>query len=149
MPRSSIRSAICFYVGMNIADKAAVIGQAFRVLKPGGKLIWTEAVLAAGEPNYPLPWAVAPETSHLVDRDTLKTLFADAGFHIDEVIDETGEHVELAMQRASSGIIPSPVQRQVNEIVLGTEFVQRRKNYIRSLNEGRLASLAIIVSKPA
>lgn len=146
---NTFNAAICFYVGMNIADKAAVIGQAFRVLKPGGKLIWTEAVLAAGEPNYPLPWAVAPETSHLVDRDTLKTLFADAGFHIDEVIDETGEHVELAMQRASSGIIPSPAQRQANEIVLGTEFVQRRKNYIRSLSEGRLASLAIIVSKPA
>nr|WP_245469233.1 MULTISPECIES: methyltransferase domain-containing protein [unclassified Mesorhizobium] len=58
---NTFNAAICFYVGMNIADKAAVIGQAFRVLKPGGKLIWTEAVLAAGEPNYPLPWAVAQE----------------------------------------------------------------------------------------
>jgi arsenite methyltransferase len=142
-------AAICFYVGMNIADKAAVIAQAFRVLKPGGKLIWTEAVLAGGEPHYPLPWAVAPEASHLVDRNALKTLFVDAGFHVDDIIDETGEHVELALKRASSGIMPSPAQQQANEIVLGAEFVQRRKNYIRCLSEGRLASLAVIVSKTA
>jgi ubiquinone/menaquinone biosynthesis C-methylase UbiE len=140
-------AAICFYVGMNIADKATVIGQAFRVLKSGGKLIWTEAVLDGGEPYYPLPWAVAPATSHLVDRHTLKSLFVDAGFQIDEIIDETGEHVELALKRASSGILPSPAQQQANEIVLGAEFVQRRKNYIRSLSDGKLASLAIVASK--
>lgn len=132
---------------MNIADKPAVVGQAFRVLKPGGKLIWTEAVLAGGEPYYPLPWAVSPATSHLVDRIALKTLFVDVGFRIDEIIDETGEHVELALKRANSGILPSPAQQQANEIVLGAEFVQRRKNYIRSLSEGKLVSLAVIVSK--
>ncbi len=142
-------AAICFYVGMNIADKAAVIGQALRVLKPKARLIWTEAVLAGGEPHFPLPWAVSPAASHLVDRETLEALFASAGFRVDAVIDETGDHVELALKRANSGIVPSPAQQQANEIVLGAEFVQRRKNYISSLSEGKLASLAVIVCKPA
>ncbi|MER8896685.1 class I SAM-dependent methyltransferase [Mesorhizobium sp. M0659] len=142
-------AAICFYVGMNIADKAAVIGQAWRVLKPKARLVWTEAVLAGGEPTYPLPWAVSPAASHLVDGETLKVLFASAGFRVDDVIDETGDHVELALKRANSGIVPSPAQQQANEIVLGAEFVRRRKNYISSLSEGKLASLAVIVSKPA
>jgi arsenite methyltransferase len=106
-------------------------------------------VLAGGDPHYPLPWAVSPATSHLVDGDTLKTLFVDAGFLVDDMIDETGEHVELALKRANAGIVPSPAQQQANEIVLGTEFVQRRKNYIRSLSEGKLASLAVIALKPA
>ncbi|PWJ86959.1 methyltransferase family protein [Mesorhizobium loti] len=140
-------AAICFYVGMNIADKAAVIGEAFRVLKPRGRLIWTEAVLVDGDPHYPLPWAVSPATSHLVDGDTLKSLFADAGFLVDDLIDETGEHIELALKRANAGIVPSPAQQQANEIVLGQEFVQRRRNYIRNLSEGKLASLAMIASK--
>ena len=144
---NSFDAAICFYVGMNIADKAAVIGEAFRVLRPAGRLIWTEAVLAGGEPYYPLPWAVAPAASHLVDRTALQALFTDAGFRIDDLIDETGDHVELARKRASSGIVPSPAQQQANEIVLGPEFVQRRKNYIGSLSDGKLASLAIIASK--
>ncbi|MER9742736.1 MULTISPECIES: class I SAM-dependent methyltransferase [unclassified Mesorhizobium] len=142
-------AAICFYVGMNIADKAAVIGQAWRVLKPKARLVWTEAVLADGEPHYPLPWAVSAAVSHLVDRETLKVLFASAGFQVDDVIDETGDHVELALKRANSGIVPSPAQQQANAIVLGAEFVQRRKNYITSLSEGKLASMAIIASKPA
>ncbi|QND66663.1 methyltransferase domain-containing protein [Mesorhizobium loti] len=140
-------AAICFYVGMNIADKEAVIGQAFRVLKPRGRLIWTEAVLVGGDPHYPLPWAVSPAGSHLVDGNTLKSLFVEAGFLLDDVIDETGEHVELALKRENTGIVPSPAQRQANEIVLGQEFVQRRKNYITSLSEGKLASLAVFGSK--
>ncbi len=85
---NSFDAAICFYVGMNIADKPAVIGQVFRVLKPRGRLIWTEAVLAGGDPHYPLPWAVSPAASHLVDGETLKTLFVDAGFLVDDIIDE-------------------------------------------------------------
>ncbi|ESZ07483.1 methyltransferase domain-containing protein [Mesorhizobium sp. M1060] len=141
-------AAICFYVGMNIADKAAVIGQAWRVLKPKARLVWTEAVLADGEPYYPLPWAVSSAASHLVDGETLKALFASAGFRVDDVIDETGDHVELALKRANPGLVPSPAQQQANEIVLGAEFVRRRKNYISSLSEGKLASLAVIVSKP-
>jgi len=56
---NSFDAAICFYVGMNIADKAAVIGQAFRVLKPRGRLIWTEAVLAGGDPLPPALGGVA------------------------------------------------------------------------------------------
>ncbi|QPC92079.1 class I SAM-dependent methyltransferase [Mesorhizobium sp. INR15] len=144
---NSFDAAICFYVGMNIEAKAPVIKQALRVLKPMGKLIWTEAVLASGEPYYPLPWAVSPATSHLVERQTLKELFETTGFVVDEIIDETSEHVELAVKRANAGIVPSPAQLQANEIVLGAEFVQRRKNYIRSLSEGRLASVAVIASK--
>ncbi|MER9079490.1 class I SAM-dependent methyltransferase [Mesorhizobium sp. M0895] len=146
---STFDAAICFYVGMNIENKAAVIDEAWRVLKPRGRLIWTEAVLAGGAPYYPMPWAVSPATSHLADREKLKALFGDAGFRIDEIVDETGEHVELALKRANSGIVPSPAQQQANEIVMGAEFLQRRRNYIRSLSDGKLASLAVIVSKPA
>ena len=55
---ASFDAATCFYVGMNL-DKPGVIKEVHRVLKPGGRFIWTEVVLAEGQSAlYPLPGLV-------------------------------------------------------------------------------------------
>ncbi|MET0429759.1 MAG: methyltransferase type 11, partial [Microvirga sp.] len=66
----------------------------------------------------------------------------------EDAIDESAAHVELARQRAASGVGPTPEQLQVNEVVLGQGFVERRRNYIDNLREGRLASHLIVARKP-
>lgn len=140
--------AICFYVGMNLAQKADVIGEAFRCLRPGAKLIWTQVVTGTGEHYYPLPWSKEPSTSYLLDAGSLESLFSAAGFKLVDVVDEFSQHVELARERARSAQMPSDAQKQANEIVLGQDFVERRRNYIRCLSEGRLTSLVIEAERP-
>ena len=140
--------AYSFYVGMNLSDKSSVLRQIFRVLKPGGRVLWTEVTSGLGEPSYPLPWSETASASHVQPRDTLVGLFESAGFRIDLVEDETHAHLELAQKMKASGRMPKPDQQQANQIVLGSDFVTRRMNYIASLGSGRLASTILDVHKP-
>ncbi len=140
--------AYCFYVGMNLPDKPAVLAECYRVLKPGGTLLWTEVTAKAGDPNYPLPWARDPAGSHVGTGDTLVKQIGDAGFDIQSVEDETAKHLELAQRMKAAGKGPTADQLQANEVVLGPDFVERRKNYIKSLADGTLASTVIYGRKP-
>jgi ubiquinone/menaquinone biosynthesis C-methylase UbiE len=140
--------AYCFYVGMNLPDKPAVMRECFRVLKPGGSLLWTEVTSNAGEPHYPLPWALVPAGSHVGASDTLADHLRAAGFEVLSVVDETESHLELARRMKAAGGGPSEAHLQANEVVLGPGFVERRVNYIRSLADGALASTVICGRKP-
>jgi arsenite methyltransferase len=140
--------AYSFYVGMNLPDKPSVLTQIFRVLKPGGRVLWTEVTSGLGAPTYPLPWSETASASHVQPRDTLVGLFESAGFQIDSVEDETHAHLELAQKMKASGRMPTPDQLQANQIVLGSDFVTRRMNYIAGLGSGHLASAILDVHKP-
>jgi ubiquinone/menaquinone biosynthesis C-methylase UbiE len=139
--------AYCFYVGMNLRDRPAVLRECIRVLKPGAMLLWTEVTSNAGEPHYPLPWARDAAGSHVDTREELIGHVRDAGFDVLSVDDETDAHVELARRMKAAGAAPSMGQRQANEVVLGADFLERRVNYIRSLADGALASTVICAKK--
>ena len=140
--------ATCFYVGMNLADKPAVLAQALRVLKPGGRLIWTEVSQGSGPPIYPLPWARDPDASHVEPRDSLVAKCAGAGFVVDQMIDETALQLEMAQKIRASGQLPSDGHNQANAVVLGADFAQRRRNFIQSMAQGLIFSTLIMAHRP-
>jgi ubiquinone/menaquinone biosynthesis C-methylase UbiE len=140
--------AYSFYVGMNLAHKATVLSECIRVLKPGGRLLWTEVTAVAGVAHYPLPWSRRPEDSHVLTRPALTEHFTTAGFEVLSTEDETGAHLELAQKMKLSGRTPSAGQTQVNAIVLGPDFAERRTNYIKSLADGLIQSTLLDVRKP-
>jgi len=139
--------AYSFYVGMNLANKLSVLKQIFRVLKPGGRVVWTEVTSGIGEPIYPLPLSETASGSHVQTRDTLVGLFESAGFRIGSVEDETLAHLELSQKMKASGRMPTPDQQQANQVVLGSDFVARRMNYIASLGAGHLGSTILDAHK--
>lgn len=140
--------AYCFYVGMNLADKPAVLGECFRVLKPGATLLWTQVTSSSGTPHYPLPWSRTAEGSHIQTREGLVGLISTAGFDVVSVTDETAAHLELAQRMKRDVKTPTAGQRQANEVVLGADFLERRLNYIKSLSDGCIASTLIAARKP-
>ena len=144
----SFDHAYCFYVGMNLPDRPAVMRECFRVLKPGAALLWTEVTSNPGTPHYPLPWARSAADSHVDTRDLLNSHILEAGFELLSSDDETGLHLELARRNRAAGAGPTAGQIHANELVLGADFIERRTNYIRSLADGALASTAVHARKP-
>jgi precorrin-6B methylase 2 len=144
---ASFDQALCLYVGMNLPDKPAVLDEAARVLRPGGRMVWSQVVSRdSAPPHFPLPWAREPGGSFLTSSTGLCDMIGSAGFTLISVSDETAAHVELARQRAAAGP-PPEADRQVNALVMGADFAARRANYIRSLAEGRIASLVILARR--
>ena len=71
------------HTAMNIADKARLYAESWRVLKPGGLLAIYDIVAGEGEPLiFPVPWAREPSISFLVTSDELRELLGQAGFQV-------------------------------------------------------------------
>jgi SAM-dependent methyltransferase len=142
---ASFDAASCQYVAMNIADKTGLLREIRRVLKPGGRLVWSSVVLVAGEPHFPVPWAREPAGSFLVSAEALRPMFAESGLRIIEWTDETEVHKAFSAKMRAAP--PPPVNALSNRIVIGSDFMERVRNLNRSFDEGRVGTVLVVCER--
>ena len=133
---------------MNIADKRLFYREAFRALRPGGRLALSNLCAGPnGEPHFPVPWATTRDTSFLSTPDDMRADLLAAGFEIvsfRDITDATREAQRRTRDRIERGDMP----RIAVDIVFGERAREMQLNSIRTIEDGRGLAIEALVRKP-
>jgi SAM-dependent methyltransferase len=149
VPDGAFDAACSQNVIMNIADKAQFYREAFRALRPGGRLALSNLCAGpGGEPYFPAPWATRGDASFLETPEAMKANLAAAGFEIIAFRDITPEILEaIRRTRARSG--NGNAQRIAVDVIMGDDrALEMRINATRTLEEGRGLDIEALVRRP-
>src|SRR6266576_1235535 len=119
VPDGAFDAAYSQNVIMNIADKQQFYREAFRVLRPGGRLALPNVCAGpAGEPYFPVPWATTRHTSFLASPEAMRADLIAAGFEIVEFRDIT-EATREAQRRTRARLEKGDMPRIAVDIIMG------------------------------
>ena len=136
------------HVAMNIENKPKLYAEAFRVLKPGGRLFLYDMMEGPepGGPYFPVPWAQDNSTSFLATPEGVMVYLEAAGFTPVETRDHSATAVEWFLARKrSGGDAPPPLGLH---LLLGDLFFESSKNQIRNFQDGRVVLWDMTALKP-
>jgi sarcosine/dimethylglycine N-methyltransferase len=148
LPDASFDRAYSHNVVMNIADKAGVYREAFRVLKPGGRLVLSHVNAGPNAPVefFPVGWASVPENSFLATHEETRRDLAAAGFEILTLRDmATAPEAAVAARRKleTEGLPPLGPHA-----VRAGDGLQMQINSMRAREDGRVCEVQIVARKP-
>lgn len=133
---------------MNIADRAALYREVFRVLRPGARFGFFDILQGdPGELPYPLPWAPDATISHLRTTSETRDLLREAGFREHTWNDTTEQALGfLRAQAAAANSGPPPPLHLA--LIIGEDLPERLRNVGIAANQGKLRWVQATYTKP-
>lgn len=148
VPDGAFDAAYSQNVIMNIADKRQFYREAFRALRPDGRLALSNLCAGpVGEPYFPAPWATTRETSFLASPDEMRADLVAAGFEIIEFRDITPGMRE-AQRRTRERLDKGDMPKIAVDIIMGERAREMQRNSIRTIEDGRGIAIEALVRKP-
>ena len=149
VPDGAFDAAYSQNVIMNIADKKQFYREAFRALRPGGRLALSNLCAGpSGEPYFPVPWATTRDTSFLATPEAMRADLIAAGFEIVEFRDITDATRE-AQRRSRARLEKGDMPRIAVDIIMGERAPEMQLNSIRSIEDGRGTAIEALAKKPS
>jgi SAM-dependent methyltransferase len=148
LPDAAFDAGYSQNVIMNIADKPLFYREAYRVLRPGGRLALSNLCAGpGGEPYFPAPWATTRDASFLQTPESMRADLAAAGFEIIEFRDITSEILEAQRRfRERSGNSSAPLVAV--DVIMGGRAAEMKRNSARTIEEGRGLAIEALARKP-
>jgi ubiquinone/menaquinone biosynthesis C-methylase UbiE len=136
-------------VSMNIADKAGLYRELWRVLKPGGWLALSEIARGSGpDIDYPTPWAATAASSFLSTPEQTRQGLLDAGFELlrlEDTLDKARDYGARSRALVAQG--GKPMHRAVM-LIHGGVAAAAMANSSRATAEGRVLPIEVLARKP-
>ena len=145
----SFDAAVMLHVGMNIADKAGLFSEVYRLLRPGA-VFGVYDVMKTGndELKYPVPWSSVPDTSALATQAQYVAALQQAGFDVIEVHNRrefaADFFAETRERMAAAGETPPPLGVH---IAMGENAPAKITNMVENIAAGCCAPVEIIVRR--
>ncbi len=132
------------HVGMNISDKAALMKELARVLRPGGTVVVYDIMrVGEGDIAYPVPWASDESTSFVATPVDYNDAMVGAGLAPAQPVDRL-DLVRRAMLAASQN--PPPVNLSH---LMGEDWPQMFGNLRAALDDGVVSPTEIVARRPS
>lgn len=132
------------HVQMNVADKPAMASEAFRVLRPGGRMAFHDVFAGTGETRFPVPWANEPSLSHLVTADEARALYERSGFRVMLWRDCTAASIAW-FDRQFARAQEAGARRFGLPVVMGEGANEKLRNVALNLAEGRIVTVQAVL----
>lgn len=147
---STFDKVFMLHVGMNIADKASLAEEAWRVLRPGGVLgVYDVMSVDGDELVFPVPWAAVGSGSSVASPDEYKRALSSAGFLLASERNRRDFALEF-FEGLREGATPAEDAPPLGlHILMGENASIKIRNMIENIARNRVAPVELIVQKPS
>ncbi|MBV2358660.1 class I SAM-dependent methyltransferase [Thalassococcus sp. CAU 1522] len=144
VPDAGFDLAVMMHVGMNIADKPALLAEVARTLKPGGRFAVFDVMQGdrPGPLQFPVPWSTGPATSFLASPSQYVAAATAAGLTLVRQTDRS----DFAKAFFAKALSKPPAAMGIH-LMMGNTAPEKFKNYVANLETGRLCPVEMIFDK--
>jgi len=134
---------------MNIADKARLYAEIYRVLRPAGRLALYEIMAGPVQPlHFPVPWAADQTISFLLPPEAVRALLVETGFKEVAWVDTSARSAAGSRERPAPQASSAPALPSLGEhLLLGAKFDEIVRNARRNLEEQRIAVIQAVFER--
>ncbi len=150
VPDSAFDLAVMMHVGMNIADKPALMAEVARSLKPGGTFAVFDVMQGANrdDPDFPLPWSTVAETSFLHPPEDYAAAAEGAGLALRAEHDRT-DFAMAFFEKVFAKLAEDGAPALGIHLMMGDTAPLKFQNYVAGLKSERLRPVEMIFEKPS